>query len=181
MSEIDRIAIAGLEKQYGIPRSVLYDRMNALGIKRTKIGSRAYIDGEALQLLNNLDAHMKAGQPMALFLESVEKPSEQTKIAVAGQATGQTEILIKALAQLNEVVAHLMNQQPGEELYAWQKLEEVSEHNWHIPTSQLLSLLGRTTIPSLDDHHRFSRMGFTFHRMGKVGRQYEWRVSKMQP
>ena len=148
--------------------------MNALGIKRTKIGSRAYIDGSSLQMLNDLDAHMKAGQPMAIFLESIEKPSEQTEIIVAGQTAGQTEILIKA-------IAYLMNQQSSDEFYAWQKLEEVSEHNWHIPTSQLLSFLGRTTIPPLDDHHRFSRMGFTFHRMGKVGRQYEWRVSKIQP
>ncbi len=174
MSEIDRIAIAGLEKQYSIPRSVLYDRMNALGIKRTKIGSRAYIDGSSLQMLNDLDAHMKAGQPMALFLESIDKPSEQTEIIVAGQSTGQTEILIKA-------IAYLMNQQPSDGFYAWQKLEEVSKHNWHIPTSQLLLLLSRATIPPLDDHQRFSRMGFRFHRMGKVGREYEWRVTKVQP
>lgn len=173
MSEIDRIAIAGLEKQYSIPRSVLYDRMNALGIKRTKIGSRAYIDGSSLQMLNDLDAHMKAGQPMALFLESVGSEREQTEIAVAGQTTGQTEILIKA-------IAYLMNQQPTDELQSRRKLKEVAEEGWRLSTSELLALLMRSSIPPLDDHQRFSRMGFTFHRMGKVGREYEWRVSKVQ-
>lgn len=188
MNEIDRIAIAELEKQYGIPRSVLHDRMNALGIKRTRIGNKAYIDGGALQLLNDLDAHMKrrlgggsfprqhslAKQPMALFLESVGKSKEQTDLTVARQDSSQTEILIKA-------IAYLMNQQPVDEFQSRRKLKEVAEEGWQLSTSELLTLLMRSSIPPLDDHQRFSRMGFTFWQVGKGGRQYEWRVSKVEP
>ena len=111
---------------------------------------------------------------MALFLESVEKPSEQTEITVAGQTTGQTEILIKA-------IAYLMNQHPSGVLQSRRQLKEVAEEGWRLSTSELLGLLMRSSMPPLDDHGGFSRMGFTFHRMGKVGRQYEWRVSKVQP
>lgn len=172
MSEIDRIAIAGLEKQYDIPRSVLHDRMNALGIKRTKIGNKAYIDGDALQLLNSLDAHMKAKQPMALFLESIGKSKEQKDLTVARQDSSQTEILIKA-------IAYLMNQQPVDEFQNRRKLKEAAQEDWYLSTSELLSLLNLKTVPRLDDHNRFKRMGFVFWRLSKVGRQYEWHVKKV--
>ena len=185
--------------RYSIGKTALYDRINALGLKLEKTTIGSFANAEQTELLDRMNNFIKSGGKIVDFVAqqhlSKQSPNDQpvadsecptktslsttssnnTKVLDSSQGqAGQTEVLIKA-------IAYLMNQQSSDEFYAWQKLEEVAKHNWHIPTSQLLLLLSRATIPPLDDHQRFSRMGFTFTRVGKLGREYEWRVSKVQP
>lgn len=174
MSEIDRIPIAGLESQYGIPRSVLHDRMNALGIKRTKIGNKSYIDSKALELLNGLDAHMKANLPMALFLERVGRLSaSQTKSPVdspsSSQSVSQIAIASPITIQIAPAPAPFDN---------YRMLSEAAKEGWAIPTSELLPLLGLLRLPKLEEG-KFYRRGFVFERVvPRRGRETEWKVAK---
>ena len=179
-AEIDRIAIAKLEERYGIAKSVLYDRMNALGIKAEKIGNRSYLSGEQLQLLDGLHEHMKAGGSLAMFVERVgkqtaEQSAEQSSMVVAGQSAEQSALL--------KIVAAMLDRQSTapSPFESRRQLKEVAEEGWYLFTSELLPLLGLKSIPPLDDHNRFTRMGFVFWRAGKASREYEWRVTKVQP
>jgi len=69
MTELDRVPVAQLPSKYGIVKSVLYDRINRLGIKPQKIGNKSYLSGEQLELLDQLDAHINAGGSMAEFAD----------------------------------------------------------------------------------------------------------------
>ncbi len=48
MTKLDRVPVAQLPDKYGIVKSVIYDRINRLGIKPTKIGNKSYVSGEQL-------------------------------------------------------------------------------------------------------------------------------------
>ncbi|MEH1825328.1 MAG: hypothetical protein V7L22_08150 [Nostoc sp.] len=50
MTKLDRVPVAQLPDKYGIVKSVIYDRINRLGIKPTKIGNKSYVSGEQLEL-----------------------------------------------------------------------------------------------------------------------------------
>ncbi|MGL5922177.1 hypothetical protein [Chroococcidiopsis sp.] len=180
--EIDKVSITKLEKRYSIAKSVLYDRMNALGIKPEKIGNRSYLSGEQLQLLDELQEHMKSGGSLAMFADRISKQTaEQSNMMVAGQTTEQST---EQSALLRIVTASLLDRQPApttlDPFENRRKLKEIAEEGWHISTSELLPLLGLKSIPPLDDHNRFTRMGFVFWKVGKVGREYEWRITKVQ-
>ena len=72
MTLLDRVPVAQLPDKYGIVKSVIYDWINRLGIKPTKIGNKSYVSGEQLELLDQLDAHMKAGGSMAHFADQCQ-------------------------------------------------------------------------------------------------------------
>ncbi|MBG1269540.1 hypothetical protein [Nostoc sp. WHI] len=52
MTKLDRVPVAQLPDKYGIVKSVLYDRINRLSIKPTKIGNKSCVSGEQLDLLD---------------------------------------------------------------------------------------------------------------------------------
>ena len=59
MSEIDPYPVSALTERFGIGRTALYDRLNALGIVPVKQGNKSYISKAQLQQLDALDAHLK--------------------------------------------------------------------------------------------------------------------------
>lgn len=177
--EIDLVPIKDLWKQYSVGKTFFYQLLDELYIEPVKYGTRSYLSGEDKAKLDKYFSlsHPKREQFVREQVGIVQMELTNERIQLTSVESG----LIKALAQLNEVIAHLMNQHPTDELQSRRQLKEVAEEGWRLSTSELLGLLMRSSIPPLDEMHSFSRMGFTFTRMGKVGRQYEWRVSKVQP
>ena len=62
--------------------------------------------------------------------------------------------------------------------HQYDALAKAAREGYYLPTSMLLPLLGRKSIPKLDDHSRFKSMGFMFWKLGKIGNQYQWKVTK---
>lgn len=175
-SQIDRIAIASLEKQYGIHRSVLYERMNALGIKRVKLGNKAYINSKDLQLLDDLDAHMKAGHPMALFLDSVGfGEGRQSEIQTAN--IPETPILNEIKETRFSI--QLLPAEKGKSGWEdYEQLDKVTERQWILPTSRLFTLLGIKSIPKrYSGSNSFACKGYFCTKVGR-NRETMWRVTK---
>lgn len=56
----DKFPTNQLQDRYGINRSVVYNRLEALQLKPQRDGNRAFISGEQLQLMDDFDAHLKA-------------------------------------------------------------------------------------------------------------------------
>lgn len=171
MEIVDRIPVAKLEERYSVVRSVLYDRIKALNIKPQKIGNKSYLNAEQLQQLDDLDVHMKTGGSLAMFIDQVKPSAEQTG--------GLSVISPDSSQLLLNVIAAMANQQTLDPLADYELLERIASANFYLPTKRLLRLLQLKTIPKLDDHKRFSRMGFVFWQVGRVGRESEWKVTKL--
>ena len=170
--EIDLVPIKDLWKQYSVGKTFFYQLLDELYIEPVKYGTRSYLSGEDKA---KLDKYFSLSHP-----KREQFVREQVGI-VQMELTNERIQLTSVESGLIKAIAYLMNQHPTDELQSRRQLKEVAEEGWRLSTSELLGLLMRSSILLLDDHHGFSRMGFTFQRMGKVGRQYEWRVTKIQP
>jgi hypothetical protein len=60
-AQIDRFPVSDLPARYDIKRTALYERLKALDIKPIKQGNKSYVDGDQLQLLDDLHAHIGRG------------------------------------------------------------------------------------------------------------------------
>ena len=170
--EIDLVPIKDLWKQYSVGKTFFYQLLDELYIEPVKYGTRSYLSGEDKA---KLDKYFSLSHP-----KREQFVREQVGI-VQMELTNERIQLTSVESGLIKAIAYLMNQHPTDELQSRRQLKEVAEEGWRLSTSELLGLLMRSSITPLDEHHRFSRMGFTFTRERKVGRQYEWRVSKVQP
>ncbi len=60
-AEIDPYPVSELTTRFGVGRTALYDRINALKIVTTKQGNKAFVSKEQLQHLDELDEHLNEG------------------------------------------------------------------------------------------------------------------------
>jgi hypothetical protein len=185
MTEIDRLAVASLGDRYGISRSVLYSRINALKIEPEKLGNRAFVSGGQLALLDGLHDHLKDGGSTAEFLEikglDDEKPSGKPS---GEQSAGQITFSPDAGQLLNLLAEQQHTEQSAEQSNLhWTErlrcLEEAYEKGWLLSTSQLAELLGISSH-TLTSFHECDRYGFHLSRAGMNGAEIAWKVGKAQ-
>lgn len=94
-----------LQNRYGVVRSVIYMRMNALHIKPIRTGHKSCITDVQLQLMDDLDAHLKNGGKTTEFVhqciadgkiffhsKSVQKTPDQMSPEIGFEANGQEKI-----------------------------------------------------------------------------------------
>ena len=74
-TQIDRIALSGLQSRYGIGRTAVYTRIQALQIEPLRKGNKAFVTSEQLKLLDELHEYLKLGNSMS---EALEKMGCQT-------------------------------------------------------------------------------------------------------
>lgn len=90
---IDQYSIADLCDRYQLGRTALYDRFNALDIKPEKRKNRAYLSAEQVEQLDRLDAHLKRGDTLVSFVQSVHRTSgehaEQVNLAKSQDSGNQ--------------------------------------------------------------------------------------------
>nr|WP_322718822.1 MarR family transcriptional regulator [Nostoc sp. ChiQUE02]MDZ8231812.1 MarR family transcriptional regulator [Nostoc sp. ChiQUE02] len=201
MTQLDRVPVAQLPDKYGIVKSVLYDRINRLGIKPTKIGNKSYVSGEQLELLDQLDAHMKAGGSMADFADQYASQSGtqsehfDSGIDSASQSDGQltaTELTASQLGQLPQLIEGLVTrlipalvrQLPGlaaapDPVAHLRALEEAYENGWLLSTRELATLLKLSPSTVRGYGTKFEDAGFVFTRAGqRKGGEVAWSVGK---
>ncbi len=74
-AQIDRIALSGLQSRYGIGRTAVYTRIQALQIEPLRKGNKAFVTSEQLKLLDELHGLLELGNSIS---ESLEKMGRQT-------------------------------------------------------------------------------------------------------
>lgn len=103
MSEnFEKFPTSKLQERYGTARSAIYSRLNALRIKpaRQDKGNKTYITNDQLQLMDDLNAHMKDGGKIEEFVQQcitdgrivvLEKPAVEptTETAIVRQTETQ--------------------------------------------------------------------------------------------
>ena len=60
-SENAKFPTKNLQQRYGIAKSVVYNRLDALSVKPQRQGNKSYINALQLTLMDDLNSHMKAG------------------------------------------------------------------------------------------------------------------------
>jgi hypothetical protein len=199
MTELDRIPIAQLPDKYGIVKSVLYDRINRLGIKPTKIGNKSYISGEQLDLLDQLHAHMSAGGSMAEFAEhcasqsggqsgviesggesASQSGSQLTVTELTASQTGLIGQLIEGLVtKLVPAIVRQLPVAPTDPVAHLRGLEEAYQNGWLLSTSELAALLKLSKSTVRGYGTKFEDAGFVFTRAGMRKRgETAWEVGK---
>ena len=80
-TSLDLIPVSQLPSRYSINRSVVYTRLKELKIKPKKIGKQSYINATELDLLDQLDKHLKNGGITSEFLatNSSEQNGDKTQ------------------------------------------------------------------------------------------------------
>jgi hypothetical protein len=178
---LDSLPVASLQQRYGISRSVLYERINALQISSEKRGNKAYVNAEQIELLDNLHAFLQNGGSTADFLASA---GLSTLLSGDDQLATQSALLdAKALAALVVAIAQQITPSPVASPVAitfplanLEALERATTNGWLLSTSQLAPLLGLKTLTG----KALTRYGFTCQRVGKNGTESAWSVSKVE-
>jgi len=173
---LDSLPVAQLPDRYGIARSVLYIRLSDLKIKPEKRGNKAYVNADQLKLLDDAHEAIRAGIPMAEFLDSRGLSDRQ-----AGQSVGQSASAIAPLSNVDssagavmlETLINRLIPQAGP-LANLEILEKACSKGWLLSTSQLGPLLGLKSLSGKEIH----RYGFTFTRVGKNGAESAWAITK---
>lgn len=189
-AQIDRFPVKELPNRFNINRSVLYTRLEKLGIKTIKEGNKSFITGESLKLLDALDQHLKNGGTTSDFLDPTDKTDRQDKQAVNQTEQGliyqtdkpdrqdrQSEQL--TLPGLLEQVVNLTldtieTRRSG--LNDLRDLQEIANNNWLLPTKRLAEILGRSRS-YFQGKKEIHYCGFKLEKIGKQGNEALWRVT----
>lgn len=188
--EIERLPVSQLENRYGIVRSAVYTRLNALNIKPDKIGGKAYVNGEQLRLLDELHQFLQSGRNTPEFLEmrgmqKVEERSDEFFSDLStGSSTGLSTIppdlirLVSAIAA--EMASRVQPPVPEPDRFAYfETLERATQNGWLLSTTEVAYLL---KLPAADLQlygDTFTEAGFIFTRSGYRSQgEVAWRVSK---
>jgi hypothetical protein len=182
-AQIDRFPVSDLPDRYDIKRTALYERFKALDLKPIKQGNKSYVDGEQLQQLDDLHAHIQRGGGIADFLQESSPVSDShNKISEQLAPINQSGVFLAfAEALTSRLVPAIVSKltPPPPPLAHLEALERAYEKDWLLSTSELAQLLKLSprTIRGYGD--RFSEAGFIFTKAGTRARQETaWRVSK---
>ena len=180
--EIDFIPTANLKGRYGINRSALYKRFEAASVKPVKLSSRnkTFISQEQLQLLDELDQHIKDGGTLSEF-----NPNGRLQAMEVHQNTGYLEKTQPIFTELEPpitgseaIVAELarisFQLEKRDDIDLLRQLQEIADNGWLINTTQLKGLIDVTPKGK-----EFTRGSFRFSKSGKIGAQSAWKVERV--
>ncbi len=187
-SDVD-YSISDLLTRYKITKPALYTRFKGLGIETFKVGRKAYVKSEDVELLDKLDQHIYNAGTIADFVhanESVgglsktssQELTESPEPIPVSQSDGWLNTLPLLVNSLADAIAQRITP-PTNPLAELEALEKAYEKRWILSTSQLGSIL-KLNSKTLIRYKSFERHGFTFTRSGVVGAEIGWRVGKVQ-
>lgn len=184
---VDRIPVSQLITRYNLARSAVYKRMADLGIKREKIGNRAYVSADQVGLLDELHNFIGVGGNVAEFIarKGLNKPEKKSTDSSSGQSSGLTldqSDMVKLISAIAAEMASTL--QPAlaasaDPLAYYESLEKAASNGWKLRTSELATLLKLTPKEINSYGQTFYEAGFVFDRAGyRSGGETAWLVSK---
>jgi len=180
--EIDRLTINQLVERYSLVRSAVYTRMEALGIKPERVGNKAFVKAEDIQLLDELHDFIKAGGNTAEFKENRGIRAGETSLPEqsSGLSAVQPDFARLVAAIASEIASRFQPQTPEPDRFAYfQVLESAYTGGWLLSTSEIADLLDLLPDEIRQYGDSFTEAGFIFTKAGyRAGGQVAWRVSK---
>ncbi|NEP15445.1 MAG: hypothetical protein F6J97_00910 [Leptolyngbya sp. SIO4C1] len=182
MTELDEIPVSSLADRYGVHRSQVYTRMEALKRRNPELiphkrGKKAYISRYMLECLDGMAALVQQGQTTEEAADQVlaklpsnransraDSPVDTRHIGSSALAITQADETKDAEPDFDELLKMLRG------------LQELADNDWWLSTSQLAKVMGLNSLPSGD---QFERYGFRFIKAGKNGAEVAWKVEKL--
>jgi hypothetical protein len=180
--EIDRLPVSQLTDRYNLVRSAVYSRLDALGIKTERVGNKAYVNAQQIQLLDDLHAFINAGGTTAEFCESrgIQKPEDPPTEPSSGLSAVQPDFARLVAAIASEIASRFQPTTPEPDPFSYfEVLERAYQNGWLLSTSELADLLDLLPSEMRQYGDRFAEAGFVFTKAGyRSGGEVAWKVSK---
>ncbi len=177
-AELDEIPVSSLPDRYGVHRSQVYARMDALkkrdrNLIPTKRGKKSYITRQMLDYLDGMAALVRQGQTTQEAADQVLKqlPTRRADSPVDIRHIDSSAIAVSASNQPFETALEF-----DDLLKMLRGLQELADNNWWLSTSQLAQVMGLVSLPTGES---FERYGFRFIKAGKHGSETAWKVEKI--
>lgn len=203
MTETYLLTIKDFEERFAIARSNVNNRLSGLKSKGYEMDAQKHegrnvYSGAQVQLMDELDTHLKAGGTIATFpaadgssemsYVSQDKPemSRRTQdikpVETAPAAFGIASMIDAIAGKVADILSVRQAEQPQlpaptaapDPLANLKALQEACDRGWLLSTSQLSPLVGLKTLHGKE----FERYGFKFTKAGKNGAEAAWRVEK---
>lgn len=201
-TELDSLTIKDFEARYQIARSNVNNRIAGLrqqgyDLEPEKREGRNIYSADQITLMDLLDAHLKAGNPIATFPAAAGQMNStvsQDKLHLSHRTQDSTYVsqdkshlshrpqdsrwdgasLVEAIAgRVVEILS--FNRSAPDPLSNLRAIQDACDHGWLLGTSQLAPLLGVKRLTG----QRVERYGFTFTRVGRNGMESAWQVKQM--
>lgn len=201
--EIDNYPVADLPSRFDLGKQAVYNRLEALDIKPTKVGKRSYISATQLQTLDRIHAHINQGGSMADFQSPLQSPDlEISSLDAMNKTSGRLtsaensldtspldtmdkssgivennlEVLVNLIAgAVSQTIASTVQQRSP--LWYMSELERAEAQGWMLTTAEIQQLIGVKPTAATGTS-TYQRGSFTFTKAGKIGSQTAWRVTK---
>lgn len=184
MSELDGLPVASLMERYGVNRSQIYVRLDAIkkidpSLVPVRRGRRSFVSSELLGHLDSIAALLEQGF-------TTEEAAEKA-LGASSKTTTQPDVWPDSLARQDssdlstrDLIGLLLAnvQRPvvqPDRLAVFRDLQAIADHDWRPSTSQLCEILELSSITG----NEFERYGFRFTRQGKNGTESAWKVEKI--
>lgn len=173
-ARLDEIPVASLDARYGVHRSQVYNRLEALKKRRCDLvpyrrGRKSYVSAELLNLLDGMATLIQQGTT-----------TEEAANQVLGQLSNR---LADSPADTRQVESSAIEVATPEKpfsiddtLHMLRALQELADHDWRLSSDQIAHTLEIKALPSGDS---FERYGFRFSKAGKNGTQTAWKIEKL--
>lgn len=184
-AEIDEIPVAQLSDRYGVHRSQVYARLDALKQRDPELvpykrGRKAYINRHMIDCLDGMAALLQKGQTTE---EAADEVLGTLQSSPDSRGNSRADSLVDTRQVSSGELAIAQPEQPEEHSFEFENLlemlrglQELADKNWWLSTSQLAQVMG---LKSLPPGEHFERYGFRFTRTGKNGPETAWKVEKL--
>ena len=189
--EIDRLPVNQLMDRYGLVRSAVYTRLDALGIKPERIGNKSYVNAAQIRMLDDLHQFINSGGTTAEFQELRGLPrtdSNSNSSSSSGQSSGLSTIqpdIVELITRIAAEIASRLRPSAADsnplayfEMAYFEVLERAAQGGWLLKNSEVGRLLDITPSELQLYSDSFSEAGFIFTKAGYRKGEVAWKVSK---
>ena len=188
MTQTEDFLFSKLTERYGIVRSQVYARINALKAQNPELSQftsrgKSWVNPAVLGCLDEMDRLVGEGYTTDQSSEivankvstTVEPNTDQT---VSTEQSAIVSSVSGGAIATNEkpIVSAIKTASTAEPFAKYKMLDEVSTSGWHLPSSEIAAILGRKSLTGQE----FELYGFRFTRQGKAGSESTWKVEKLE-
>ena len=175
-AQIDEMPVASLANRYGVHRSQVYNRLEAIKKRQAELvphrrGRKSYVSAHLLGLLDGMAALIQQGST-----------TEEAANQVLGHLSNRPADSPADIRQVDTSALAIATPEPekpfsiDDTLHMLRALQELADNDWRLSSDQIAQTLELKALPSGDS---FERYGFRFSKAGKNGTQTAWKIEKL--
>ena len=182
--DLDELPVSSLPNRYGVHRSQVYNRMDALKklderLVPFKQGRKSYVSAELLGHLDSMNVLLKENGTTVEQAANRALGRIPTRLPDSPVDIGQSALTYSPPGELvePETEQEIDPEFNFEDLLGKLRgLQELADKGWWLSTSQIANVL---ELKSLPGGPSFERYGFRFVRAGKNGAETAWKIEKL--